>query len=369
VGSRWTGHPPFAYIRAVRYIGNKTRLLGFIGAGLRGLGIAPGTAVDPFTGTASVARALKGWGWRVVAGDVMEYGYVFGRAYVALTGEPRFETLATALGAGGHGTAAVLRHLERLPPEDGFLAQHFAPAAAGTGRRYFTPENAGRIDAIRRTLAEWHEVGLLDRDGFHYLLAALLEAADRVANTTGVYAAYVKSWQPNALRPLRLRPTAPVPGNGCRAVRGDAVEIVAGLGRVDLLYLDPPYNERQYPGYYHLPELIATGWFGESPPALRGKTGLIPDAEKRSDWSRRGRCESAFEAMLAAANCRHVLMSYNTEGILPEATIERVLKAAGRAATFRRFERRYRRYRSDADGAGRRYRGDEVAELLYYVAR
>jgi adenine-specific DNA-methyltransferase len=353
----------------VRYIGNKTRLLGFIGAALDRLGIAPGTAADPFTGTASVARALKSRQWRVVAGDVMEYGYVFGRAYVELTGEPRFETLAATLGARGRGAAGVLRHLERLPPENGFLASHFAPGQTGAGRRYFTPENAGRIDAIRRTLAEWHGAELLDRDGFHYLLAALLEAADRVANTTGVYAAYVKSWQPNALRPLRLRPTAPAPGNGCRAVRGDALEVVAGLGPIDLLYLDPPYNDRQYPGYYHVPELIATGWFGASPPALRGKTGLIPDAEKRSDWSRRGRCESAFEAILAAADCRHILMSYNTEGILPDATIERLLKDAGRAATFRRFTRRYRRYRSDADGASRRYRGDEVAELLYYVAR
>jgi len=78
----------------MRYIGNKTRLLGFIRRVLRARGIEPGSAVDPFTGTASVASELKRLGFRVVASDIMEYAYVFGRAYVEVAAEPSFDGLA-----------------------------------------------------------------------------------------------------------------------------------------------------------------------------------------------------------------------------------------------------------------------------------
>jgi len=356
----------------VRYIGNKTRLLGFIREVLRSRRIlAPGQAVDPFSGTASVARTLKALGFRVVASDIMEYAYTFARAYVELAAPPDFSRLADELGDRRPGLRRVLAHLERIHPEPGFLYEHFSPAGgegARHGRMFFTPENAARIDAARATLERWRRTALLDDDGYHLLLATLLEAADRVANTAGVYAACIKSWQPNALQPLRLRPPRLVTGNGCRALRRDALALAAELEPFDLLYLDPPYNTRQYIGYYHIPELIATGWF-DHPPALRGKTGLLPDDGKRSDWSRRGRCEAVFEELVARAPWRRLVMSYNAEGIIPEATIERVLKSYGRRATYRRYAYRYRRYRADADGPRRRYRGDEVVEYLYCVDR
>src|SRR5688572_27459463 len=78
-----------SYIRRVRYIGNKTRLRSFIRRVLRTRGVVAGRALDPFCGTASVARSLKRWKFSVVAGDVMEYAYVFARAYVETTARPR----------------------------------------------------------------------------------------------------------------------------------------------------------------------------------------------------------------------------------------------------------------------------------------
>src|SRR5690606_6181763 len=102
---------------------------------------------------------------------------------------------------------------------------HFTPAGEvgrEHGRMYFTPENAARIDAARETIQAWRTTGMIGDDAFYVLLAALIEAADAVANTAGVYAACIKSWQPNALRPLRLRTPRIVAGNGCRAFRRDA---------------------------------------------------------------------------------------------------------------------------------------------------
>lgn len=348
----------------MRYIGNKTKLLDFIRRVLRERNIRAGTAVDPFCGTASVARDLKRLGFSVIASDIMAYGHVFAAAYVEAVDAPA-------------DLRARMRELNQLPASPGFITRHYSAPLIGqaaarnephTARMFFTTENAARIDAIRAQLHAWRSAGEIDDRAYYILLASLIEAADRVANTTGVYAAYVKSWQPNAKRALTLEAPRIIRGNSCHARRSDALSLITELDSFDLLYLDPPYNARQYAGYYHVPELIALGWF-DGEPALRGKTGLLPDRDKRTDWSRRHKCETALEALLATARCKHIVMSYNAEGIIPESAIERLMKQYGVRDTYRKYRRQYRRYRSDADSATRRYLGDSVNEYLYCVSR
>jgi adenine-specific DNA-methyltransferase len=334
-------------------------------------------ACDPFAGTASVGRALKTAGWRVHCGDVLALSYAFQVARVELDGTPRFPgALIDPSGARRSVSyRAVLRALEALPARPGFVSEHYTPAGAGGrehGRMYYTPDNGAAIDTIRSRISEWSRAGLLDGQREQLLLATLIQAADRVANTTGVYASFVKTWQPNARKRLSLRPIRPAAppresSRQCSAFRGRAEELVRRTGPVDLLYLDPPYNERQYPGYYHLPELLAQGW--DPPPELRGKTGLIPDDELRSDWCRRGRCEQALQGLLDVADARHILLSYNDEGLLSPEAIEQAFRSTGVPDSFRRFGHGYRRYRSDADGPGRQYRADSVRERVYYVRR
>jgi adenine-specific DNA-methyltransferase len=376
----------------MRYIGNKTKLLPFLRAALARLGIAPGVAHDAFAGTAAVGRALKADGWRVHSSDLMTDSYVMQRAYVVASSAGNFGRLMAAepalrsalrRRANGHpgwsrgadhcATAAraasrvraVAHYLSTgLPPMEGFLARHFAPAG---GRMYFTDENARRIDAARATLHAWQAARLIDDDAYYILLAAVLEGADRVANTAGVYAAYIKRWQPNALRPFVAMPEPPLRTRlRCAAHQADALDVARALGRVDLLYIDPPYNTRQYAGYYHVPELIARGWF-DGHVALRGKTGLIGDAQQRSAWCSRRRAPLALRALLAATGARHVLVSYNSEGVIPDAELRAILRDAAVDGRVRRFTTRYKRYRADSDREGRRYKGDEVRELLYYA--
>ncbi len=355
----------------MRYIGNKSKLIPFIRGALKELGIAGASACDPFAGTAAVARFLKAHGYTVTTSDIMSFSYALQWAYVVVDRPPQFGGLGAAVDLGDDALGAVIRYLNELEPEQAFIFEHFCPeglAGSEHDRRYFTPENSAKIDAARHRIHEWRTDDLLTDDEHYVLIAALIEAADRVANTTGVYAAYVKSWQPNATRPLRLRPPRLVTGTGrsCRAYQRDALDLMSELEPFDLLYLDPPYNTRQYAGYYHIPEIIAEGWYGE-PPKLRGKTGLPEDGNKRSDWSRRRRCETAFEMPVAAAPCRHILLSYNSEGIISEECIERVLRERGKADSYSRLEQAYKRYRSDRDSETRRYKGDRVTEQLHYV--
>ena len=234
---------------------------------------------------------------------------------------------------------------------------------------YFSPENGRKIDRVRTRIERWTRRSSHSEAAAQLLIATLIEAADRVANTTGVYASFVKTMQPNALRPLELRPIEPTrrrEGAGaCSAFRGPAARLLASIGPVDLVYLDPPYNGRQYPAYYHIPELLALGW--ATPPEIRGKTGLIPDEAQRSDWCRKHRAPDALREVLEAADGRHILFSYNDEGHLDRAAIEGALRERGLPDSYAFHDRPYRRYRSDADGPQRSYLRDDVREHLHYV--
>jgi adenine-specific DNA-methyltransferase len=366
----------------MRYIGNKTRLLSFITDALRQLAIPPGIAHDAFAGTASVGRELRRLGWRVASSDLMTYSYVFQRAYVVApqrlsfaalrAGDPDVRRALRSPTLRAHTTAhpASTLHLigayltYTLEPECDFISEHFAPAG---GRMYFTDTNAQRIDAVRHALHRWRRDGLIDDNAYYVLLAALLEGADRAANTAGVYAAYIKQWQRNARRHLTVEPAPPLPGaRGSSAHLGDAAAVARTLGPVDLLYIDPPYNSRQYRGYYHVPEIIARGWF-DARPTLRGKTGLLDDPSQRSAWCSAGHVQHALRELLAASGARHVLVSYNSEGLLPAVDLQTTLREAAADGKVRPFARSYRRYRADSDHPGRQYRGDTVRELLYYI--
>ena len=430
----------------MRYIGNKTKLLPFIGDLLDQYQIAPGRAFDAFAGTAAVGAFLKSRGHSVVGCDLMTFSYVFQRAYVVADAYPSFagladdpdiraarasrdfaarvdERVARRLAAAAAAAAvgaptSVTRPLDEilvfldscLDPLTSFVSRHFSaplttlatlrlvhgtsgvngPRTTEQGdtdttpaRMYFTEERAGRIDAIRHRLHDWRSASAITEEEYYLLLASLLEAADAVANTAGIYAAYIKKWQSNALRELRLRLPLIVPAPTgragsrpgarqrqtspvCEAHQGDISAIAPRLGHFDLLYLDPPYNSRQYSAYYHVPELIAAGWF-DGPIELRGKTGLLPDGDKKSLWSSRAQCVEALESLMAGADADHVVLSYNSEGIIPDAEIERVFRGAGRAGTFARIAREYPRYRSDRPSAVRRIKSHSLRENLYYV--
>ncbi|WP_423927397.1 DNA adenine methylase [Candidatus Palauibacter sp.] len=367
----------------MRYLGNKTKLIPFLMHHVRRIQRAPGVACDPFAGTASVSMALKEAGWQVHCGDLLAASYALQVARVELDDAPRFPASLLPAGArNGTGAENVgyrtllawLADLDEPAGSDGhgFVSEHYTlQGAAGRehGRMYFSPENGRKIDGIRTRIERWTREARLGRAEAQLLIATLIEAADRVANTTGVYASFVKTMQPNARRPLELRPLKPTPrqngAGACSAFRGPAARRLATIGPVDLVYLDPPYNSRQYPGYYHIPELLALGW--TPPPEIRGKTGLIPDEGSRSDWCRKHRAAGALREVLEAADARHILFSYYDEGLLDRAGIERALRERGLPDTYRFFRRPYRRYRSDADGPRRKYRRDDVSAHLHYV--
>ncbi|MFL5509893.1 MAG: DNA adenine methylase [Gemmatimonadaceae bacterium] len=340
----------------MRYIGNKTRLLPFILRTLRKERIPTGSVHDAFAGTASVSRALKAKGWRVFSSDLLMSSYVFQRAYVvADSAHPSLDDLA--------------RELAECAPRIGFISRHFSPAGGpeSAGRMYFTSENAARIDAARETLDAWRADGKVGESDYYLLLAAIIEGADRVANTAGVYASYMKRWQPNAQRSFEIVAEHPTSGQlPAQAYLMDAADAAERIGEVDLLYVDPPYNSRQYVAYYHIPEILARGWSVETP-AIRGKVGLLAGEDGRSQWSHGRRVQKLFSGLLTGSGAKWALVSFNSEGHLRPEALEALLGRASADGKVSHFTQRYRRYRADSDRVGRRYHADIAIEHLYLV--
>jgi adenine-specific DNA-methyltransferase len=320
---------------------------------------------DPFTGTTSVARHLKRQDWRVVSGDIMTYSYAFQHAYVGLCETPPFTALQGAGALDPDLTLSVplhraIAHLNNLRGVEGFFYRTYSPDG-DAGRRYFTSANALRIDAIRQTINRWWEDGLLTEPERYLLVASLIEAVSKVANVAGTYAAYLKRWDPRAHKPLMLNvPQVVHSAHEHKVNMADAAEVVETC-ECDLLYIDPPYNSRQYCTNYHLLETLALG----DEPEVKGVAGLRSADGKKSPYCRAGAAEAALAALIAKSNPRWILMSYNSEGIIPHDNLTEILSHKGKVEVY---ACEYRRFRSDADGENRRYGPNStVQEMLYWV--
>ncbi|MDX2029887.1 MAG: DNA adenine methylase [Blastocatellia bacterium] len=343
----------------MNYIGSKHSLLPFIEEVVRAnCRRRPRVVCDLFAGTGAVGRHFKRQGDRVIANDLQYYAFVLNKAYLEIDHPPAFAGLHRAFAAkfaGRDESDPVLRVLafaSGLRRQRGFLARNYSPAG---GRGYYSIENAGRADAIRASLERWRRRALITEEEYFYLLCSLLEAIDQVANTASVYGAFLKKFKASALRPLALRPlelTNHV--TGCEVHQRDANELIDEI-ECDLLYLDPPYNHRQYGANYHVLETIAA----YDAPALKGVTGMRE--YPRSRYCRAGEAADALEDLVRKARAKHILLSYNDEGLLSLRQVARILGLRG---TPRTFQRDYARFKADN---GREYKRSATVEYLHYV--
>lgn len=370
----------------MNYIGSKLSLLDEIRAMLQRQGVTGGTFCDLFSGTSVVAQMARQSGFQVIANDMQAYSVVMQKAFLETEGYPEFAPLRRAVKAidrcdaevarAGFGLGAmpgaesaplrrVLAHLESLPGLEGPFFHRYCEGGEA-GRTYFSAENGRRCEAMRTAIEAWRASGLIDEAERHLLVASVLETMDQLANTASVYGAYLKQLKKTARQPLVLRLPRLISGGGPhRAHQEDANALVKRLaeeGTHGVLYLDPPYNHRQYHANYHLLETIAR-WDLESFEP-QGKTGLRPAADQRSRFCSRRHVKAAFAELIESARFKHLLVSYNNEGLLPEADLKELLAAKGRC-DFHKVG--YKRFRADADSETRRYKGDETQEFLFYV--
>ena len=271
----------------MRHIGSKENLLGFIESIVAAHGFTEGTFCDLFAGTTTAGRQFKRRGFRVISNDLMEYSFVFGKAYLEnnimpdFAGLPLPRQMATLFEMDTAPLEQALDYLNHLPPEPGFMFKNYCDVGTATQehqRMYFSAANAGKIDAVRNQIEQWYQSQVITENEFHILLASLLEAVPSVSNTTGTYAAFLKFWESRSQKPLTLTVPHIIPSHLAHEVYKEKANSLINRIPCNVLYLDPPYNSRQYAPNYHILETVAR-W---DTPAIYGKSGLRPYKEEKS---------------------------------------------------------------------------------------
>jgi adenine-specific DNA methylase len=352
----------------MRYYGCKSKLLDFLSEGVAKTGINSGAIFcDLFSGTTTVARHFKQRGYTVYANDFLEFSYSLARAYIQNNNFPLFEGLhriVTGVNGSISNINKIIEYLNNLKPLKGFIYRNYCPGGTknlDSLRMYFTDDNGMKIDAIRTKIQEWKDSRLISNDEFYILLTSLIEAIPYVANISGNYAAYLKHWDPRALKSIKIQvPDIPKSKRNNKAFKEDANELIQKI-HSDILYLDPPYNTRQYAPNYFLLELIAEGWFNGQKPKIYGKTGMRSYENQKSDFCQKNSVLDAFNNIVKNAQTKFILLSYNDEGLMSEKEITDTLSKRGKVEIFKKP---YRRYRSiNQDNSDRRI----VYEKLYFV--
>ncbi len=321
----------------MRFIGNKTNLLEKIKEVIdENCNDGSQIFCDIFSGTGSVSRYFKPY-YRIISNDLLYFSHILTAATIENNVVPSFDKLKEV------GINDPFTYLEThdVSNVDGFATQEYSPAGEA-GRMYLTIESAKRIDFIRTTVENWKDNGLIDTYEYKYLIAALIEGIPYVSNITGTYGAFLKSWDKRAFKRFELIKLSVVDNNQRNiCYNEDANELIKKISG-DILYIDPPYNERQYLPNYHLLETIAK----YDSPALKGVTGVRPYKNEKSDYCIKKSVKSAFESLISDADFKHIVISYSDDGLLTADEMLEILKDNCIEDSVKLYKIPYSRYKS-----------------------
>jgi len=335
----------------MRFIGNKEKILNEIDEIFKknNLEKKAKTLCDAFSGTATVGDFFKDR-FQVLANDNMYFSYVMSQGKLNIP-DGQYSGLEFDPFEYFNNTTEILK---------GFVYKNYS--LGGSKRMYFSKENAGKIDLIRYTVEEWKEQQKITDEEYYYLVASLLESLSKVANVAGVYGAYLKKWDPRALKPMKFIPVSVknIDSKGHNYVQNMNIEEFINIAKGDILYLDPPYTKNQYSVQYHLLETIAK----YDNPIITGITGARDTKKQTSVFSKKGEVNIEFEKIISKANFKYIIMSYSSSGLMSKDYIENVLKRYGKEETFQFKKISYKKYlNSKADKDGEHY------EYLFYIEK
>lgn len=302
----------------LRYIGSKARvaraILDIVGPP------SGGHFWDVFSGTGVISREAADRGWTVRANDHLVSSAAITFAQLASIQDVAFAQL------GGYDQA--LAALNAASPIEGFIFNEYSPngrSRSGHIRKYFSPENAARIDGIRVEIERLLRAEAISEAEYQVLLADLLEGANRVANIAGTYGCFLSQLVPAASRSLVLQPREFRCLKRDFAVTcSDAFDLTCRAE--DVVYLDPPYTKRQYAAYYHVLETIAIG----DKPEVGGVTGLRSWHAKSSPFCFRRKALASLARLCEELSANTVFISYSSEGHIE---LEELQTELGRTGT------------------------------------
>ena len=281
-----------------------------------------GTFCDPFGGIGIVGTYFKTGGFEVHTGDILTFPHFFQVARIVQNRAPSFTNLVKALSLRSNGDVTSL--LRQAKCRDGWFIEQYS-----RDRMFFTFENAQKIEGCRKLIDDWIKHNLISHKEKAVLLASLANSMDKVANTAGTYYAYLKFWHRKALIPFEFNLIQPAKGNSnCQSFLCDAKELVKKK-HYDVIYLDPPYNKRDYGSYYHLVETICNN----DTPDIHGKSGIF-NVQKVSKYNKPNFALNALQELLEEANFRLLVFHYTDDGIIGPEEVRSLLRNYGSIDDF-----------------------------------
>ena len=296
-----------------RYLGNKSSIIGPIEEMIAGNAKRGDLVCDPFSGSLVVSFSLKKMGFRVACNDVNLFSHFYGKhlieqcsiseinlnsliskklsdKYLVMSdkkivllrnGLSGFDFLSKKSNRDRYrDTLAIILYLNDVADEisnsesaDSYIfdtyteegkSSYFKSLRGSEGnRRFFKGKNGKRIDRILSKVREWRLGGLLDQGYLYFtIICSLVDAIEKVSNTQGTYHDFPrKKYDSRSDLGLKLLPPDfdGVISRKKSHIVGyceDSLEFIRAIPRHSVLYLDPPYNFRQYSSYYFLPNVI-----------------------------------------------------------------------------------------------------------------
>ena len=325
----------------INYIGSKYSLLNFLEENIRfSVGeLTDKIFCDLFAGTNIVGIYFKDKVKQVISNDIENYSYVIARKYLS----------------NSNICNNLIDELNSLTVVEGNIFNYYSENGS-CKRLYFSEENGKKIDAIRQKIEVWKNNNEINEDCYYYLLTLLLESADKIANTASVYGAYLKQIKPSAKKSLILKDNEIdiIENQVNICYNEDSNELIKNI-KGDILYIDTPYNHRQYGSNYHILNAISTYDFTVEP---KGIVGLMN--YNKSNYSYKTKVKDTFSDLIKNANFEHIFISYSSEGILSVDDFRDIL------GNMIIFEKNYKTYKADKN---RNNKSDSVIEYLFYLKK
>lgn len=267
---------------------------------------------DIFAGTGVVGYNMEPFVKKVLSNDLEYYSFIINCALLQCNYSDKLEKL--------------INKLNNLKGIEGLMYKHFSPNK-NSERMYFTPDNAKKADSIRIHIQKELIKNNINEREHKFLLASLITSIDKIANTTSVYGAFLKKFKASAKKELVL---LPIHKNyniniGENEVYKNYAEDIIGNYSSDIVYLDPPYNHRQYSGNYSQLNYLA---IYNQKLEIVGKTGLIKN-KTSSKFCSKVYVKEVFEKLINNIKSNYILLSYNSEGLLSVDFIKKILIEKG----------------------------------------
>lgn len=344
----------------MRYIGSKKNLLTEID-----LVVNPfrktkkyNSFCDLFSGTAIVAQHFKK-DFQIISNDLLYFSYVFQKAVIENNSEPKFTKFIKEFKTDPLTYFSEINEKKFKLLEESFIHDNYSPSSK-SDRKYLSNENALLIDIYRQLINSWKEQELINEGEYFYLIAIVVQSIPYVSNIAGTYGAFLKEWDHRSVNRIKLRKfdiTSNDKDN--KSYNEDSNDLIKKISG-DILYIDPPYNHRQYSSNYHLLETVAR----YDRPEVKGVTGVRRDKSIFSNFSSVPKVHKAFSDLIENADFKVIIVSYSNEGLMKEDEIAEILQKNAQKSSLKIKTIPYRRYKRTSDNVEH-----NLNELLFTIKK